>query len=571
MATPRGRPSGALRRQPSPRLDDTDSPLQLWRSLFFQRFAPSRLRDGFLPSPTASQRTSVIAEDGSHTWKALYRISANWRNGRAKSATVRLRESVLDDRLPLELDTPTAVEDQGQGSSSSRTSRTETIVQFSGPLLFAASRSPTPGCVPRIQVHWTTADGDAEHVGVIAPTISDGLVGAAITEMRIDEAPSTKGCIRLAVFYSTGQFAIFRISTLFAVRELYMSSSRTMPAPQFAPGSAAIARFHFPLLVTCSTDFVLGFYILRPRSDDAADRLDISRAQPSMRSQMCWWPLVVSLSRLSDRSKREDTLHFKATVAYSTPFYPSAWTIAVQEFDVRIPASSDPTSPPVATLTARHATALPPSMAHYSPTNASKRARLRRFGPDWSVTDEAASSSLPSSLVTGLEHSAPFVVVSRADNTLDVFEIVDSQDGSDARAGGLSVVHRRTLFGHTGAVGAVAVDGGRCVSGGEDGVKVWELDRVREEVEVQDSGGKGEGVSVRLSSPELDDRSEGFMALATPPRRGAEAAGAEQRGRLRRSSSIRWVGFDGEKIVQVDKDMDAQAGGAETVHVLSFA
>lgn len=568
--------------------------------MFYHHFAPSRLRSGFLPASPDSQRFGLSAlpdearEDGrGHTWKELYRISSNWRSGRAKSATVTLRESVLDSRLPLEITGEDAVPPVVPSSSPSRT---DTIVQFHGSWIFTASRTPsTDGDPPAIQVHQTIAGSDSSRfLGYITSSSCPSSLG--ITEMRVDEAHYQKGFVRLAAFYINGQFSIFKVSTsVFSFSEEYASpTSQTSSGTGLSAShsNAATARFHFPLLVTCSTDFTLAFHILTQRDD----KIEVSRAQPGMRSQMCWWPLVVSLAKVATPNEDKAT-RFKATIVYATPFYPSAWTIAVQEFDIVIPSTDAPT----ASVRARHATALPPGFA-YSPSSR----RHRRFTGDLPTSSGLAPgdglAGMPSCLITGLEHSAPYVVVSRSDNTLDVFEIVDDVSSTAAMGGDppLKVIHRRTLFGHTGSVGAVAVDGGRCVSGGEDGVKVWELDRAREDVElgfriglrkdqavhVWDSAGRGSGE--RLSSPA---RTTSWLSLATPPstgtsrRRSPSSPGASII-RTRPSPSpapssspfgpsVRWLGFDGNKIVEVQKEMLQQQGtvvpGKESIRVLSFA
>lgn len=168
-------------------------------------------------------------------------------------------------------------------------------------------------------------------------------------------------------------------------------------------------------------------------------------------------------------------------------------------------------------------------------------------------------------------------MTSRADNTIDVYEVVDSVPDAAALPAPsssptrlpsssfirtstrpplstLSVVHRRTLFGHTASVSSVAVDAvGRCVSGGVDGrVKVWDV-------------GEKWGDGLTITETGEGERASGSweeIRKSADDGGGAEREAGELAGRR-----IKRLFFDEEKIVSI---VDSRGGGEETVMLLSF-
>lgn len=97
--------------------------------------------------------------------------------------------------------------------------------------------------------------------------------------------------------------------------------------------------------------------------------------------------------------------------------------------------------------------------------------------------------------MTSLSYDDPFIVLGASNNVLEVYELYgatthvrldrDSAEQDVRRSAtatpvspkdSLRLVHRRILHGHTGGVQSVALEDGRCVSGGADGnVMVWNL------------------------------------------------------------------------------------------------
>lgn len=410
-----------------------------------------------------------------------------------------------------------------------RKAETDTILQFYQHYFFTASR--TPSAIPTISVHQTVPSGPSILIATLVSSSSPTASPSAITELRLDDRPSLPHSFRLAAFYSTGAFTLFDLvlptsSSTFSFSELSPPLSSTRSP---TPDPILLARLHSPLLVTVSTAFVLRFWRIGA---------GIEEAGPRLQSRESWWPVVLTLKPVVETVEEEDEWgekaaekegreeRYKVTLAYSTPVFPSSWSVGVQEFLVAIPPSTAkrPRQPRIS-ITSRHAIALPRTPP---PRDTASRAR---------ATD----------LVTSIEHADPWIVTSRSDNTLDVYEVVSSPPPpppsptqlhlTTPPPAPLQVLHRRTLFGHTARVESVAVEKGKCVSGGADGVKVWEL------------GGEGAGLTV------VEDLEGG---------EGVDGGrGVWERGE--KGERIRRVWFDEEKIVSV-----VQGGEGERVRVLRF-
>ncbi|EGG02289.1 uncharacterized protein MELLADRAFT_110284 [Melampsora larici-populina 98AG31] len=428
-----------------------------------------------------SNRLNRLSEDP----KNLCRISLNWQTGSAHSTT-RLVSAPQD--------------------SAPKTRYPSTIARFHRTLLFTASRTKSCSRQPTVDVYQLKKgqkqDGvKSVPIGHIASALDFSNLGmVGISEIRVDERCDTESgmeqlpfsnqnSVILVVFYTTGQFAIFQIALPSSsesepeldVTELYASSEvliRSGPDGIYHQ-AAEVARLHYPLLVTCSTDFLLRFYEL---NSDGHNALAARKLKLDMRSQTCFWPLNLNLTALETG--------FRLTIVYPTPFYPSAWTVGLQEFEFEL-------SPTPKLLNTRHTTALP-----FESTKLSRHSfrQMTGVGP-----------------VSGIEYAEPTVVVARTDNTLDTFEY--RRRSCDPP----ELLHRRTLFGHTSRVAAVALNSsGRCVSAGQDGLNVWEL-------------------------------AEGQMC--GPVQVGLTQSDSEETNKV-----VEWVGFDTEKIVGVLRTGTCGAG-----------
>jgi hypothetical protein len=561
---------------------DTEWRVKLWKQLFLTHFA-SRARS-LLDAP----------DHESCDYKQLFKIAHNWRRGYAKSSAVELRSSVLDGRMPVEVALSSDSPSSPPSSPSSSLQQRDTLVQFHNRFIFTASRTSSSPRFPAVHAFVDEIDGRSRSIAVLSsPTLVSyyearphllNREGLRVTELRLDEARLPDGAKRLAVFYSSGQFAIFRFvagNTSPSSLEWEEEYAR-VELPSLAPGDPAdgvvLSRFHSPLLVTCSKDFLLGVWLISTEGDDSEEgkgkRTRVQLTQPSLRSSVCWWPVVLSLA--ADPPGMWDTTEsFKVTIAYSTPFFPSSWTVGVQEFLVRLYRDSDegPSSslgkknnaPPRVRIVTRHATAVPTT-------------QFSSFG------SRRAGSGREAAVVTSIEHSSPWIVTSRSDNTIEVFRIVSdtssipcssppsrsplktpSRTAAAGRRRGderetFGVRYHSTLYGHTAAVESVSLgEGGRCVSGGADGkVKVWQLRR-------RSAGDRGDDWSGgEADEEEEEDEEEGTLdevdvvvAESSETEQDTEDGGQPRR--------IKWLGFDQRRIVSV-----VGGGASEGVRVLSF-
>ncbi|GAA6031473.1 hypothetical protein JCM8097_006474 [Rhodosporidiobolus ruineniae] len=625
---------------------------QLWRSLYLRTYASAAVRRQ--------------AANGAHIartrpWRELFKISTNWRSGSAKASTLgkEIRRAVLAEAPPeLALASGAA---EGPAVAAPRPAPikeeedVDTLLQFHHSFFFTASRTPVVSPVdapPTVTVHQSLPAGDSAVVGSFSSfTLRDFFAARpdfrpslSITEMRLDENTGRDDGLLLALFYSTGQFALFRLtltsssnspSLPFSAREVYTSLALGSPLsypllslPFLARAAAPFdpvrhARLHYPLLVTCSEALTVRFHRISECEDGV---LELEEAEtPLQASEQSWNPVVLSLERVEEqreegwkgKQKEEETEErFRVSLAYSTPVFPSSWTVGLQEFLVTVPPvlSATPKRSRLS-ITARHVVASPADTAF--PTTP------HRSSP-FSSTSTRLSSPSP---VTSIEHHHPFVVTSRRDNQLDVFEVVSSPPpsppappsrfatafstpsrsrpfhsrsapahlrtpSSAAPPPPLRLEHRRTLFGHTARVGSVALldspvsassaaaaQAVRCVSAGDDGaVKVWEL---------TPSGSGGEGrkkrrrasreavVDVQALPSSAGEGEADETAWQRLKRRrlagvhGREVPASEETGKARaeedRPERIKrvWVGED--KIVLV-----GQGGGVERVRVLRF-
>ncbi|KAM0790554.1 hypothetical protein ACM66B_004423 [Microbotryomycetes sp. NB124-2] len=500
----------------------------LWKALYMSTFGRARA-ERHLPQPSSSVR--VV----NRPWRELYKISVNWRRGVARSSTITkaVRQSVLAPApgdLAVEGEQPPVPPPVSPsrhrsrpvaGQRRSRARPTDTILQFHGQLFFTASRSQTSNA-PTVVVHRAVpSGGDSVFVdNISSPALAEFLAtgtdrqstAMSITEMRLDEVERSFDLHRrnqpllLAVFYSTGQYSLFSIETdpdtsMLAWQEVYCSLSVSpLSRLTLAFDPVVLARVHSPLIVTCSSSFIIRFLRVRRVHDDDDKKLTrtvVEEIGPTMQSNETWEPVSLTVKETTTLRENVDVgvlarvamsipdggqdRSFKVTLAYSTPVYPDGWTVGLQEFIWTIP--QDPRRRCL--FDSFHATA--------------PLSDQPRFGGEFG---HARSSDL----VTAIEHSDPFVVTSRADNTIQVYETVhhrcqplqrDRDDLFTSRrfevgsSRAFELIHRRTLFGHTSGVTSVAVESetGTCVSMAKDGqVKVWQLRCGQDEREDQPRG-----------------------------------------------------------------------------------
>ena len=256
---------------------------------------------------------------------------------------------------------------------------------------------------------------------------SDLEATVTITELRLDES-TIDGLFRLAVFYSTGQFILLRITLVDTVPGYTVGEDYSSLTLSEAADPVIAARYESPLLVTVSSAFLLRFRHITP-SKTFDQAVQVSLTQPAFRSSLCWRPLVLTLSKTG-------VDQYRASIAFSTPFYPSSWTVGLQQFDLRLPHTANNQTDELS-IDTHSAICIPQSQA------------IR-----------------PIPLVTAIHHSDAFIVTSRSDNTIDVHEVIQPEGVNPLR-----VEYRTSLFGHNTSVQRISIQGDRCVSGGLDGLR----------------------------------------------------------------------------------------------------
>ena len=496
----------------------------------------------------------------------------------------------LFERVPFQAEQQSTGHKSLAGGSGS----SNTHVVWHGQFYFVANRQPsTHSAVPKVSVHVSSSSSSSSSSASSSSKCLDQIVSVGlealhpskpigIAEMRLDDLPYSKETgIRLAVFYTSGQYSLFRLENLhyfatspFKYREEYFSSS-------LSSNPTVLARFYSPLLVTSGSDCSIRFRLLEHRKQDgknSAEELVVTHSQPTMRSHICFAPMTMRLehttpSALSGSSLSSAPQDFRVSLAYSTPYYPATFTVGVQIFDLHIPnhSASDMTYSSVRArgqkldVLARNALAVPLVMSPLS-------------------TGSSTSPSLQSqAVVTSIEHDGPYIVTSKSDNTISVYEIIDylqqhlhsqvrsfpcesqrRQNSSPVKTAyipALQLRHVRTLFGHTAAVDAVSVLDGRCVSTGRDGVKLWELpqasqlpgvalDDARRSVHLEEE-------DIRQANVRIRQRDEPQVA----------EDGLQASSHMEPEGRCKWLGLDGSKIVTV---LSTQGGQSEAIRVYDF-
>ena len=413
----------------------------------------------------------------SRPWRELYQISTNWRNGTARATTLgtELRKAVLPpvpSSTEVVDDAREAVRGRAPVAVAPEEDDDDTLLQFHHQYIFSAFRSGSA-----VTVHETRPDGSSSVVGSFESTRLGVRAGSrpTLSEMRLDASSSSFPI--MALFYSTGQYALFRLDLPSSSRSRPFSTTEvyTSPSSSLHSDPVTTARMHWPLLVTVTESLTLRF--LRLLGDRESGDVEVDETETPLQSRERWSPVILSLERADDArnnlDKEDNSACFSVSLAYSTPVFPASWTVGMQHFELAVSPAR------LKVVRAQHATA-PPA---YTPW-LSTLTRTRLFGAGSDTEAEVFAPPPRKSPVTSIEHSHPFIVTSRTDNTIDVYEVVHLEAPISSP---LQVVHRRRLFGHTARVASVALlpdpDAGssrdtaspiRCISAGDDGaVKVW--------------------------------------------------------------------------------------------------
>lgn len=482
-------------------------------------------------------------------WEQIFRVSTNWQRGKFTVSELLTSDprttSGLEPHLPRSFPhtivrvsnrfilTATSIQDEhhialptisiysSDPDLASQTSpphalshissdlhRNPPALRFTSPGLqsfLASSSSHAQALITEIAVDTATAADNT-------PPITSGHRKRKLTP---SEQTLSNSVSRIVVAYSTGHISLFSLyplgGTISFIEDVFYKPKSTA-----SEGYITMAALHTPALVLCSSKFDLAFYQI---SNASATRLSLVH---SLSSYRCSSPASLCLRKLplhhaSKRPERPssvcsgdrqtsddhaDDAAFRVTLAYSTPSYPSSWSVSVQELVVRL--NLDPAATSTSQITRRHATAKRP----FRPTPIDPRGRFmlgrhHSSSPHasceaWMQSLTAQSLSGPSaSRSTSLTYDDPFVVLGASDNLVEVYELLGATTifrrgvddlhaqtpasrsataTSSSPRQTLRLVHRHSLHGHTGSVHSVALEDGRCVSGGADGsVMVWNL------------------------------------------------------------------------------------------------
>lgn len=364
-------------------------------------------------------------------------------------------------------------------------------------------------------------DGASNHVAITEIAVDAALlvnspVADAVSRSKRTSAgkhePANCPISRIVVTYSTGQISLFSLRTTDGAQGTIEASEEVFHSPRAngtfgSPDYVSIAALHSPALVLCSSKFDVAFYQIGT-SSSGLTQLHLVQHMSSYR---CSSPAALRLKKLpyhdvSKRARRASSSSspergkpreqvneaaFRVTLAYSTPSYPSSWSVSVQELVVRINLEM-PWAPPIR-VDSRHATAKLPFRS--TPIDLRGRSMLAGRSLSPAFPPGSASHSVPESMTTSLTYDDPFLVVGASDNLVEVYELLGATthvrrhvDAAPApaprsatatplwRGDALRLMHRHSLYGHTGSVHSVALEDGRCVSGSADGsVMVWSL------------------------------------------------------------------------------------------------
>lgn len=344
-----------------------------------------------------------------------------------------------------------------------------------------------------------------------------------ITSIAVDRATSSDSSVRFVVTFSTGQASLVRFhpharEEHFVEEAFFDVANTNLGEPQ--RGQVVSTALHWPLLITCTTSFQVRIWSLR--EEGYGQQVQVSQCE-QMSTYSCHWPASFRLEPVTASSTstglnkgfQGNEGAFRLSIAFSTPVYPSGWSVGFQEVLIK-----PLTKAGFYSCSSRSAMAKRPHIVTRidSPTKLKgprlpgkgttiPRGRLDRIG--------AEEVGRP----MGLSFEAPFVVVGSSDNGISVFRVLDSMEAGES--GLLTVEHLTSLQGHTGTVHSVSLNEGRCVTGGSDGsVRVWKLGD--EEAALADATGvqidaswkPGMGNLVTLQSPSFASSSSSSAAAA---------------------------------------------------------
>ncbi|SNX87660.1 uncharacterized protein MEPE_06370 [Melanopsichium pennsylvanicum] len=429
------------------------------------------------------------------------------------------------------------------------------VIHFSSPgLQNLLSRKRSGTDVPGIHVTEVAVDAAAPELSSVT------MPGCSKRKWPDSEPASAHPVARILVAYSTGHISLFSLRN---VQGTYEVTEDVFQGPQEALSGqhVVLAALHSPALVLCSSNFDVNVYQTGTSGTGSTELYLVQR----MSSYRCSGPASLRLKKLpyfpvSKRVRRSssststertpsndsDEVAFRVTLVYSTPMYPSSWSVSIQELVLRLSLESTARRP--VQVISRHTTAKQP----FRPTPMDLRGRSMLEGRHesfslYSLSSISARDPVTRSMdeielrsrTTSLTYDDPFVVVGASDNLLEVYELLGAttfvRRGPDAIRGttsrsatatpltqrdALRLIHRRSLHGHTGSIHSVSLEDGRCVSGSADGsVMVWTLgDRSNETDSIasfrRNARATARGVGPRSTSSTILEEEEGDEAAS---------------------------------------------------------
>lgn len=444
-------------------------------------------------------------------WKRMVRLGTNWANG-----------NVLEASLPLPLPPSPISRPSEPGPAEHHLALFPSFICTASPTsplvhVYGVGSEPKPlGIVPP-PPGWSSPNRPDNVTAICADEAVQPPDGAA------DGRPVLPA--RLAIFYASGGFAIVKLR--FDGRLVWTRESvwdrRTRPrrtGVQDDGDPVVLAAFHHPVLVTCTLSFHVSVYML-------SQSVSLVR---TLHSDVAFHPAALSLAPHGSS--------YRATLTYCTPVYPSSWTVSVQELAVELGHGGE---------------------VRRGECYRVRSGRSRRAVTEWPRRLDPVDAV---SRAVGVGTDGRWVVLAGEDSVIHVFALPSAKGG---------IAHAQTLLAPSGGVSALALQSGRCVSGGADGkVLVWELDDAEPEeedgarvgrtlgyVEVRPGGRRKVEPAPQAAEEEDEDedewelpnpRSLAYAAralfLATPPASLPPAQHTE--GGI---NSVTQLAFDEEKIV----------------------
>ncbi|KAA1474241.1 hypothetical protein DENSPDRAFT_840811 [Dentipellis sp. KUC8613] len=433
---------------------------QLWKSLYLTEYGRSRLRGGRGFIGRADGREIKPLPGRAHAdelknWKAMFRISTNWRTGRCDISKVEDEMQAFAQNDSLDTQSLNGSEQQLAGKTHMLLTGHFTIVASSQPSVSPAITFITPTS------HTTTIH--AKCMRVQRPV--------QITALAVDQSPPSTSFTRIAVCLSNGELQVFEqhgVHLQTSSRKHYYippaRTPRTTPILQVA--------YHHPVLATLSEKFHLSIY------DASSESMKLVHCLTSF---TCFPPASMVLST------PEPSTH-RLVLTYASPVYPEHWSVGVTEVILNSASSSlSSTSSDASATSAIRLVSTRSSRAFDLPPGWLDAAKLAALHEQWgrkvfevagTQTDgrwvilapsDSVAPHTPSTSSSGA--SSPYT-----DMPLQLYRIsFPSATANSTATPKLTFV--RNLHGHTGPTAALALADGRCVSVGRDGsIWVWDLE-----------------------------------------------------------------------------------------------